>query len=384
MIRRSFNPSSKKSFFLFGPRQTGKSTLISQTYQEFVWTIDLLQEDTYLEYSKDPSLFRRQAVEKLKQGIRTIVLDEVQRLPALLNEVQGLMQKSDCQFILTGSSARKLKRGHGNLLAGRALERFLFPFTFEEIKENFNLDDALHFGTLPPVFNAMGKEKQDILSAYVNVYLQEEIKNEGIVRQLGSFSRFLDLAANQCGEILNFSTMARECHLAKSTVQSFYEILEDTLIGFRLEPWRKSLRKRLTAHPKFYLFDTGVTNAINKRLTAPVISDLRGRLFEQWVILETFRQIHYRQSEARIFFWRTNHGAEVDLLIEKHGKIAGAFEIKSSSNIASPDLSGLRAFSSENMETPCFAISTSSNAYQIGEVKVLPWQDYLEQLHRWI
>lgn len=381
MINRIIQLPEKTSFFLLGPRQTGKSTLIDYRYTRAVWKIDLLLTDLFLAYSKDPSLFRREAVEKIKhEEIRTIFIDEIQRVPFLLTEVHALMREFDCRFILTGSSARKLRRGGVDLLAGRAVERRLFPFVYEEIKGRFDLKEALLFGTLPPLIGKTDSEKRDILSAYVNTYLKEEIQSEGIARNLGGFSRFLDLAAGQFAELVSFSAIARECHLPVRTVQSYYEILEDTLIGFRLPPWRKSLRKRLTAHPKFYFFDCGVTNAINRQLTAPLEAQLSGRLFEQFVVLETHRLLHYSQGEAGLYYWRTNHGAEVDLLIERHGKLISGFEIKATPNISGAHLSGIRAFKEEHPEIPCAVISTAPNAFEIEGVKILPWKQYLTEL----
>ncbi len=380
-IDRLIKLPGKQSFFLFGPRQTGKSSLIEHRYQRTIWQLGLLATDLFLKYSKDPALFRKEASEKIKiDGIRTIFVDEIQRVPLLLNEIQSLMGEFSCQFILTGSSARKLKRGGANLLAGRAVQKYLFPFIYEEIKTHFQLEEVLAFGSLPPVIGKTRMEKIDILSTYANTYLREEIQSEGIVRNLGGFSRFLDLAAGQSGELVSFSAVARECQLPIRTVQSYYEILEDTLIGFRLEAWRKSLRKRLVAHPKFYLFDLGVTNAINRRLTAAVHSELKGRLFEQFIILETFRMIHYAGSEARIYFWRTNHGAEVDLLIERHGKLLCACEIKATPHISGAHLSGLRAFREAFPKTPCYIICTTENVYELERVKIIPWQRFLEQL----
>ena len=372
-----------RSFFLFGPRQTGKSTLINSTFKKDVWKINLLLTDIYFKYSKEPSMFTKEALAIIpEKKIKTVFLDEIQRIPLLLNEVQYLMQEfPDCQFILTGSSARKLKRGGANLLAGRAIERHLYPLTYTEIKEIFNLEDMLRFGSLPPTIDSSPADKQEILSTYVNTYLREEIQQEGIVRNIGGFYRFLDLAASQFSELVSFSSIAREVQLPVKTVQSYYEILEDTLVGFRLSPWRKSLRKRLSAHPKFYFFDTGVTNAVNKHLTGTLDRTLLGRLFESWLIAETRACIHYAHSEANMYFWRTNHKAEVDLLIEKHGKILAAYEIKYSNNISTAHLSGLRAFSSENKDVPCFIISLVDHAFKIGDVRILPWQNFLKHLN---
>lgn len=386
IIKRSVILPEKASFFLFGPRQTGKSTLINMLYQEKIWKIDLLLSEVFLAYSRQPQLFRLQAEEKINnEHVERIFIDEVQRLPILLNEVHYLIEHYPaCQFILTGSSARKLKRAMANLLAGRAVERFLFPFTCDEIGENFSLEETLRFGSLPAITSKTSQEKIDTLTAYTHTYLQEEIKNEGLTRNIGSFSRFLEVAAAQFGELVNFSSIARDAACAMRTVQTYYEILQDTLIGLRLEPWRKSLRKRLNAHVKFYFFDNGVTNAVNRHLSEEPDFVLRGRLFEQFIIQETHRKLRYAQSEANIFFWRTNHGAEVDLLIEKHKQIKAAVEIKSGGQIAKTHLSGLRAFRREYPEVPCFVVATVDSAYELEGVKILPWRDYLNNLSHWL
>lgn len=381
MLKRLVKLPKTKSFFLFGPRQVGKSTLIQEMYTKDIWEVNFLFNDIYLAYSKNPSLFRQQAIEKIKnENIKTIFIDEVQRIPEILNEVQYLMQSFECQFILTGSSARKLKRGGANLLGGRALERSLFPFTYYELEDKFNLDQVLAFGSLPPIIELDDEEKIDSLSAYVSTYLREEIKSEGLVRNLGGFSRFLDIAASQFGELINFSSIARESQLTSMTVKSYYEILEDTLIAFKLEPWRRSVKKRLSAHPKYYFFDCGVVNAINKRLSSQLDNFVKGRLFEQWIVLETQRYISYLKSEASIFFWRTGHGAEVDLLIEKHGELIAAIEIKLSSNISGAHLSGLRAFAEDKPKVAKYLVSTVFATYELDGVKILGWKDYLKFL----
>ncbi len=381
-LNRLIDLPKKSSFFLLGPRQVGKSTLIKHKFAKQSWSINLLIEEDYLQYSSNPQLFIKEAVTKIKkEKIKTIFIDEIQRLPSLLNEVQFLMQEyPDCQFILSGSSARKLKRGGANLLGGRAVERFLFPMTYMETKDDFDLEQALTFGTLPPILAMDKEEKIDTLSTYVNTYLREEIQAEGIVRNLGAFSKFLNVAASQCGDLLNFAAIARECQLPSSTIQSYYQILEDTLIGFKLEPWRKSVRHRLSAQSKFYFFDTGVINAINKSLTAKLIQPLRGRLFEHFIILETYRNIKYKRSEANLFFWRTSNHAEVDLLIEKHGQLIAAIEIKSTSSLASRDLSGLMSFNKTHPDVPCYVVSNVKNSYELSGVTILNWQNYLTDI----
>lgn len=381
MIKRWLKIPGKASFFLFGPRQTGKSTLIGEALKHDFWAVNLLLNEPFSRYSKYPELFRKEVQQKIvKDQVKTIFVDEIQRIPALLNEIQFLMDHNKTQFILTGSSARKLRKGGANLLGGRAIERFLFPFIYFEIEQGFELEDILRFGSLPSVYGQGEPEKIDLLKAYTDIYLREEIQAEGIVRNLGGFSRFLDIAASQFSELVSFSNISRECHLPNRTVQSYYEILEDTLIGFRLEPWRKSLRKRLGGHPKFYLFDLGVTNAINRHLGDPPDNILRGRLFEQFIVGETYRLLKYLQSEARIYYWRTNTGAEVDLVIEKQGKICAAFEIKAKKEVGGNDFSGFRSFCADNPGVPCSIVCEVNEPYQEGTIEVLPWPDFLKRL----
>jgi uncharacterized protein len=370
-----------QSFFLFGPRQTGKSTLVDHTFGKGAWKIDLLMTDVFLRYAKYPDLFRREALEKIeREGIRWIIVDEVQRVPELLNEVHYLMENTGCLFALTGSSARKLRRGGVNLLAGRAVQRRLFPFVYEEIADSFSLTDILQFGSLPGVYGRSPENKTDILRAYADTYLTEEIQAEALVRNIGGFSRFLELAASQFGELVSYTAIGRECQVPIRTVQSYYEILEDTLVGLRLQAWSKSPRKRLVSHPKFYLFDLGVTNSLNRQLTAPPDPVRTGRLFEQWVVLETYRMANYLQSEAGLYFWRTNHGAEVDLIIEKYGNPIAAFEIKSTSHVSGSHLSGLRAFREDHPDVPLHVIAQVDHPFRLDEVLLMPWKTYLQSL----
>ena len=381
MISRNIDLPRDWSFFLFGPRQTGKTTLVNATFQEGVFKINLLLTEQLLKYSKNPDQLIREVEWKLKhEAISHVMIDEIQKVPQLLNAVQYIIDTFKIPVILTGSSARKLKRGMANLLGGRALQRFLFPFSWTEIRDIYTLEEILSYGSLPPVVTAPENYRMEILTSYAETYVREEIQAEGIIRNVGSFSRFLDMAAAQFGEQLNYSEIARECQLPVMTVKSYYEILEDTLIGLTLLPYKKSLRKRLSAHPKVYFFDNGVTNAINKyglRIKDPV---LLGRLFEQFIVNETFRHIRNVQSVAQIFFWRTSTGTEVDLIIEKDKKIIAAVEVKFSENITGTHLSGLRSFREEHPDVPCYLVCRTDQPREAGPVTILPWQKYLELL----
>jgi predicted AAA+ superfamily ATPase len=384
MINRAIRFPARLSTFLLGPRQTGKSTLIRQEFGATAWMVDLLGHDTFLRYSKQPSQFRKEAEYQIdRHGIRIICVDEIQRIPELLGEVQALIEEKKVRFILTGSSARKLRRGGTNLLGGRAAETRIHPFTVEELGGAFDLDTALHHGTLPPVWGKEAPERIERLKAYAGVYLQEEIRAEGLARNIGGFSRFLDMAAQQSGELVSYSAVARECGLPVRTVQSYYDILEDTLIGFRLPGWRHTIRKQLSSHPKYFLFDTGVTNAINGMVEGALDSRLKGRLFEQFIVLETRRRLDYAGSATRLFYWRTNHGAEVDLILERRGKAVAALEIKYSESVTSASLKGLKPFREENPDVPCMVVARVPQAFMLDGFEILPWRDYLEKLDDW-
>ncbi len=363
---------------LLGPRQTGKSTYIRSILPPGAWTVDLLQHDEFLRYSKHPDAFRTAVLEQVRRGVSTIFVDEVQKVPELLDEVHGLIESTGVRFLLTGSSARKLRRGGANLLAGRAIPLRMHPLTVAEHGDDFDLERALRFGALPAVVAASDDGARDILRGYAETYLREEIQAESLVRNLGGFARFLDVAAAQSGDLLNAASVARDASLASRTVQEYFQILEDTLLGFRLEPWRQGVRARLVGHPRFYLFDTGVTNALNRRLTQEEFDPAtRGRLFEQWLVLECIRHVDLARSEARLYFWRTNTGAEVDLLVEKHGRIQAAIEIRSSRTIDGSDLRGLRSFRGENPDVPSFLVTPMATPHRLDGVLVTNWRDFL-------
>lgn len=382
LLPRCIRLPATLSFFLFGPRQTGKSTLVDTVYRNRAWKVNLLLSDVFLAYEKSPEQFRRDVEFQVeKMGVRTVIVDEVQRLPGLLNEVHHLIEKyADCRFVLAGSSARKLRKGGTNLLAGRAVERHLHPFVYQELGQSFDLDDVLQHGTLPGVYGLSGEEKRDVLHAYVNTYLKEEVRDEGIVRKLPAFSRFLDVAAAQFGHQVNYSAIGREVGLSPKSVQSYFGILEDTLIAVRLNPWRKSLRKRLAAQPKLYFFDCGVTNAVNKTLSGGVDRFYRGRLFEQLIVLQTKYLLEYLDRDTELFYWRTSQGAEVDLLVRRRNAFVAAIEIKLSSRVDRSHLRGLRSLKQDYPAIPCYVVANTPQPFSLGDVTVLPWQHYLREL----
>ena len=371
--RTLYNQLPENSFFLFGPRQVGKSTLLKKEKADL--TIDLLDPELQLAYNKNPNLLRQQ-VDEIKSSA-TIFVDEVQRVPKLLDIIHSLMeQKPKLRFILCGSSARKLRHGAANLLGGRALYRTMHPLTCVELSDTFNLKWVLAYGSLPKIYSTLKqkktKEARELLRAYVITYLREEIKAEALVRNLHGFQNFLDIAAAQYAEQVNFSGVSRDCQIALSTVREYYTILEDTLIGVFLYPHLKSQRKRMSHQPKFYFFDNGVTRAISGTLQdAPGLIE-QGRLFEQWIVQEIIRHNEYYQKDWKLSFWRTSHGAEVDLLISRGARILYAIECKLSANLSSSDLSGLKSFHEINPKVPCFIVAPVKQPLKLSFVRVLP------------
>ncbi len=379
MIDRILKLPEKHSFFLFGPRQTGKSTLLARNFiaPKTIY-YDLLKTEEYLRLSSNPHIFREE-VSSRAATVTHVVIDEVQRIPNLLNEVHHLLENPRAPyFCLSGSSARKLKRSHANLLAGRAWTYHLCPLTHRELADKFSLDKALNLGTLPSVYLADSEqEAQRTLRAYVETYLKEEIEAEALTRNLGSFLRFLTLAADNNGNIINYSTIARECGVSYQTVKEYFKILEDTLLGFFLLPYARSTRKRLIKHPKFYFFDTGVLRALKKNITVPLQpkTDEYGRSFEHFVILEIMRAAAYRESDYQFSFYCSSNKAEVDLIVETPKKEIFAIEIKSSEQPQSDSFRGLKSFRELCPQAVLLCAARAPHRRQLNDVTVLPWQN---------
>jgi predicted AAA+ superfamily ATPase len=381
MFTRQIYPSKTKSWFLFGPRQTGKSTYVKGLLSTSDLYIDLLPQRNFLNYVKNPGRIREEilAHQKLHDTF-VCVIDGIQKIPSLLDEVHALIESTDITFILTGSSARKLRRGGANLLAGRAYNYHLFPLTFQELGTHFNLEKALIIGTLPTLWVDSHEDPREFLKAYTETYLKEEVAAEGLVRNIGPFSNFLDIAAANDGEIVNFSNMARECAVSVKTAQQYYQILEDTFLAFKLPAWKKSTRKRLVSHPRYYFFDPGVTNVLAHTLTEQLNTRIRGRRFEQFVIGQILAAIEYKRLDMNLYYWRTNHGSEVDLLLCRGNTILAAIEIKSSPHIALEMFSGMMSFQKEHPDTPVFALGHEQTRRLLSNnITLLNWDNFIAE-----
>jgi predicted AAA+ superfamily ATPase len=345
--------------------------------------VDLLKPSEFSRYIKDPSLFEDDIEAALKRHKPiTVFVDEVQKLPPLLDLVHRLIEnhKGSLQFILTGSSARKLKRGGANLLAGRAWTLKLHPLTHREGVDDLNR--ALRYGTLPAVyFDPEGAEMT--LQAYLDSYLREEILQEGIVRRLDGFMKFLEVAAQMNGEPSNYAAIARQAGVSANTCQDFFSILSDTWVAFRLDGWGRSARKQLLQAPKHYWFDCGVLNAARGELRSELQSSSSryGNLFETWVIQELFRLNDYTRSDLRFHYWRTNTGMEVDVLVSRGSADPHlAIEIKSGTAPREADLRGLQAFHAEYPRARLACWCRTPRLYDAGSVEVYPWKDGLSAL----
>jgi predicted AAA+ superfamily ATPase len=378
-------PLGEQSCFLFGPRQTGKTTLLSMLAAGRPrFDATLLDTGTLLNYSREPGLFRREVAYWAEQhpgGI--VVVDEIQKLPPLLDEVQYLLDSlgGRIAFVLTGSSARKLKRSSANLLGGRAWPYALFPLTCRELGRDFDLASVLRFGSLPPVVGRTEGVCRRFLKAYTQTYLKEEILQEALVRNVPAFSRFLELAADQSGGLVNYSSFAAETGVASKTIREYYQVLEDTLVAFPVPPYTRSARKRLTTHPIYHLFDLGVCNALTGRLPAAPVRGTAayGRLFEGFVVLELMRLLAYRELDWPLHYWRTAHGAEVDVVLETERGL-WAVEVKSGAVIRPAELGGLRSFRADHPGARLLCVGDVDRPFNLGDIECLPWRAFLDEI----
>lgn len=366
-----------RSFFLFGPRGTGKTTWLRQRLPDALW-FDLLRTHTVLELSRQPESFR-QRVEARPRG-SWIVIDEVQRFPALLNEVHALLadRPGAYRFALSGSSARKLRRLDVNLLAGRAVNRQFFPLTAAEIGDGFALERTLRFGALPQI-QAEPKDAVDALDAYVANYVREEILQEALVRNLDSFARFLEIAALMNGQVVNVAGVARDAAVARPTVQGYFATLVDTLVGFWLPAWRKRAKVKEVASPKFYLFDPGVARALAGRLREPVEASERGFLLETLVLHELRAAQAYQNVAGQFHYWRTPSGSEVDFVWTRGAKAVG-IEVKAGATWRSGYGSVLKALVADRQLTSGHGVYTGDRELKDGPLRVWPLERFLARL----
>ncbi len=363
----------KKSFFLFGPRATGKSTLIRQSGLQPALSIDLLDSEYYLRLQSRPNSLESFHPKGVLSATDLVVIDEVQKVPALLDEVHRLLELRKCRFLLTGSSARKLKRGQANLLAGRAWTAELFPLTFHEIP-NFDLGRYLRFGGLPGVY--LSGDPQEELKAYTNTYLKEEILSEGLVRKLPQFVRFLKVASLSNSQQIIFSKVGSDAEVSASTVRDYFSILSDTMLGFTLEPWRESKKRKSVAAAKFYFFDTGVYHALLGTTTLNPNTDVWGTSFEHFIAMELKAYLSYQRLDYPMHYWRTESQFEVDFLVGEEC----AIEVKATEKVTDKHLKGLRALREENVFKKYYIISQDPIAQTVDGIRCLPWKQFLCEL----
>jgi len=362
----------KESCFLWGPRQTGKSTLLQYLFPDSP-RYDLLLSDEFVRLISNPALMREELLAK-PPGNKPVIIDEVQKIPTLLDEVQWLIVNRGIQFILCGSSARKLKRSGANLLGGRALHYELFPLVSKEIP-NFNLLRALNHGLLPRHY--LAENPQALLKSYIGDYLKEEIAAEAVTRNLPAFARFLEAAAFSNGQIVNYQNIAAECGVSAVTVKEYFQILVDTLIGRFVPAFQKRPKRRVIHAPRFYFFDVGIVNYLLKRESIKLGSENFGRAFEHFIYQELTAYRHYSGKNFDLAYWRTASQLEVDFILGNHEI---AIEIKASRNIGPQHLTGLKAFSEEYRIKQAIIVSLVPRPRLVDKILILPWQEFREKL----
>lgn len=358
----------KKSLFLFGPRQTGKSWLIGNTLSKYR-VYDLLDSDVYLSLSREP----KRLEQEIQQKERIIIIDEIQKLPFLLDEVQRIIEKQGMHFLLIGSSARKLRRGGVNLLGGRARLKHLHPFTFYELKKKFNLLKALNNGLIPSIYFSDSAEED--LKAYAGNYLKEEIAAEGLTRNVPAFSRFLQVAAMCNGLLINYTNISNDAQVPSSTVQEYFQILRDTLIGFDVLPWKKSQKRKPITTSKFYFFDVGVVRHLQNRSLLKEKSPEFGDALETYLAHELKAFLDYNNL-GDLYYWRSKSGYEVDFILAD----SVAVEVKAKSNISQRDLRGIIALKEEKKLSHYFVVCLEKRPRIVHGINILPLKDFLEKL----
>ena len=364
-----------ETFFLWGPRQTGKSTLLRTAYPAALW-VDLLKSEEYRRYLERPELLRRR-IEALSPRPNFVVIDEVQKVPGLLDEAHWLHENLGVRFALCGSSARKVKRGHANLMGGRALSYRLEGLVSAELGDSFDLERVLNHGTLPRIH--LSERPAAYLAAYVADYLKEEVAAEGLVRNLPAFSEFLNVAALSDAELVNFSTIARGCGVSSPTIKGYFDILADTMLGHWLPAWRRRPKRRVVGAPKFYFADVGVAGYLAKRGRVAPGSELFGKALENYVFHELRAWNQYREAGAVLAFWRLGSGIEVDFVVND---MEAAIEVKAARKITSDHLKGLRHLRQDHPEVgQLLIVCLEEQAWRSDDgIDVLPVRDFLRRL----
>ena len=384
MLRRTVKLHNTHSFFLFGPRGAGKTRLLKAEFLDrYALYVDLLSSDEFGELSLRPDSLKTRI--EGRYDLKKVIIDEVQKVPALLDVVHQLIENNsqNLQFIITGSSARKLKRGAANLLAGRAFVYHLYPFTAEELGESFIMQQALEWGTFPALLQfEHAEDRRSYLRAYTDTYLREEVLQEQLIRKLGPFQRFLPIASQCSGTVLNFAKIGRDDGAAPQTVENYFHILQDTLIGFFLPAYHRSIRKQERQGSKFYLFDLGVMRAFSRELDIPLKPGTYafGRAFEHFVIQEIYRLCSYRRPDDLLYYYQTHGGLEVDLVIDRPGQALAAIEIKSAAMVTAEHVRHLNEFVRTLSEAEAFCFSLDPHPRRIGRVQCLHWEEGLNRL----
>jgi len=365
----------EQSAFLWGPRKTGKTTYLKAKFPHSL-VYDFLQTDLFLEFSKKPALLREQLLAKDDTVLKyPVILDEVQKIPQILDEVHWLIENKKLRFILCGSSARKLKRGKANLLGGRAWRYEMFPLVSAELS-HLDLLRVLNHGMIPDHY--LQNNYRKALRAYIQDYLKEEVFAEGLTRNIPAFSRFFDAMGYSHGELTNYSNIARDCGVDSKTVKEYYQILVDTLLGTRVEPFkRRKSRQIISSTPKFYLFDVGIANAISKRRIEVEKGEMFGKAFEHFIFMEIAAHNSYRELDCEISFWRTKSGLEVDFVL---GDGEVAIEVKSSAQVMKRDLLPLTVFTEEYSPAKALVICNEREERIHGKIRIMPYEKFLRDL----